>query len=54
MSNLNGSVREALRVQSGVVNLAGYDTAATPLAPGNKAKTLKDAAALGPELAGQQ
>jgi PPK2 family polyphosphate:nucleotide phosphotransferase len=54
MSNHSGSVREALRVQPGVVNLAGYDTAATPLAPGSKAKTLKDAAALGPELAGQQ
>ena len=34
------SVREALRVHTGVVNLAGYDPAATPLAPGRKAKTL--------------
>ncbi|MHA3702700.1 PPK2 family polyphosphate kinase [Jatrophihabitans sp. YIM 134969] len=33
------SVRQNLRVRPGVVNLAGYDTAATPLAPGGKAKT---------------
>lgn len=34
------SVRETLRVRPGSVDLAGYDTAATPLAPGNKATTL--------------
>lgn len=32
-------MRQNLRVRPGVVNLAGYDTAATPLAPGNKATT---------------
>lgn len=32
-------MRANLRVRPGVVNLAGYDTAATPLAPGNKAAT---------------
>jgi PPK2 family polyphosphate:nucleotide phosphotransferase len=54
MSTVNGSVREALRVQPGVVNLAGYDTAATPLAPGKKAKTLAATVGAGPTLAGQQ
>jgi PPK2 family polyphosphate:nucleotide phosphotransferase len=54
MSNVNGSVREALRVQPGVVDLAGYDPAATPLAPGKKAKTAKDAVAAAPELSGAQ
>jgi PPK2 family polyphosphate:nucleotide phosphotransferase len=34
------SVRDTLRVQPGVVNLEGYDTAATPLAPGGKARTV--------------
>jgi PPK2 family polyphosphate:nucleotide phosphotransferase len=33
------SVRQTLRVRPGAVNLAGYDTSATPLAPGGKAKT---------------
>lgn len=54
MSNLSGSIREALRVQPGVVNLAGYDTSGTPLAPGKKDKTLAATAAAGPVLAGGQ
>ena len=54
MSNVKSSVREALRVQPGVVNLAGYDTAATHLAPGKKDKTLRDAVVAGTELAGAQ
>jgi PPK2 family polyphosphate:nucleotide phosphotransferase len=33
------SVREALRLPPGPVDLSKYDTAATPLAPGGKAKT---------------
>jgi len=33
------SVREALRVRPGTVNLAGYDSAARPLAPGGKKTT---------------
>ncbi|MCW2541676.1 MAG: polyphosphate kinase 2 family protein [Frankiales bacterium] len=36
-----GSLRAALRVADGPVNLLGYDTAARPLAPGGKARTLK-------------
>ncbi len=35
------SVREALRLQPGTVNLAGYDSAATPLAPADKSKQKK-------------
>jgi PPK2 family polyphosphate:nucleotide phosphotransferase len=35
------SVREALRLQPGTVNLAGYDSAATPLAPSDKSKQKK-------------
>jgi PPK2 family polyphosphate:nucleotide phosphotransferase len=54
MSNVSGSVREALRVQPGTVNLAGYESAATPLAPGGKGKTLLAAAATAPLLADQQ
>jgi polyphosphate kinase 2 (PPK2 family) len=54
MSIVNGSVREALRVQPGTVNLAGYETAATPLAPGKKDKTLEAAAGTGPLLATEQ
>jgi PPK2 family polyphosphate:nucleotide phosphotransferase len=54
MSTAKGSVREALRAQPGVVNLAGYDPAATPLAPGKKGRTLKAAAAAGADLAGAQ
>ena len=48
------SVREALRVQPGTVNLAGYDSAGTPLAPGKKAKTEKETVLGGPELASWQ
>jgi PPK2 family polyphosphate:nucleotide phosphotransferase len=48
------SVREALRVQPGTVNLAGYDSTGTPLAPGKKAKTAKESVAAGPELASWQ
>lgn len=54
MSNVNGSIRETLRVQPGTVNLAGYDPAATPLAPGRKGKTLEAAAATAAELGGAQ
>lgn len=49
------SIREALRVRPGTVNLAGYDPAATPHAPGKKAskkaKTLTDTAASAASLA---
>lgn len=50
MGSPDASIRSALRVQSGVVNLAGYETAATPLAPGGKAKTLAATAELRDEL----
>ncbi|MEP6598009.1 MAG: PPK2 family polyphosphate kinase [Actinomycetota bacterium] len=43
MASESASVRDALRVAPGTVNLAGYDTASTPLAPGKKAKTEQDA-----------
>ncbi|MCL2780956.1 MAG: polyphosphate kinase 2 family protein [Actinomycetia bacterium] len=39
------SLRDALRVRPGAVNLAGYDTAATPLSPGGKDKALRAMAA---------
>ncbi len=42
MPHSDVSIRDALRVQPGTVNLAGYDTSATPFAPGKKAKTVKD------------
>jgi PPK2 family polyphosphate:nucleotide phosphotransferase len=45
------SVREALRVADGPVNLLGYDTTAKPLAPGGKAKTMKDLETSGAWLA---
>lgn len=49
------SIRDALRVQPGTVNLAGYDPAMTPHAPGKKAgkkaKTLSDAATSAATLA---
>ena len=48
------SIRDALRVRPGTVNLAGYDTGATPLAPGKKDKTLKDTLSCAPVLAGAQ
>lgn len=49
------SLRQNLRVAPGVVNLEGYDTAATPLAPGGKAKTLAALAdPKGPSLADWQ
>ena len=51
MSHHDGSIRDALRVRPGTVNLAGYDTGATPLAPGKKEKTLKDTLACAPVLA---
>lgn len=44
MGDESVSVRDALRLAAGTVNLAGYDTAATPLVPGKKAKTEQDAA----------
>ncbi len=40
MAKNPSSIRDALRVRPGVVNLAGYDPDSTPLAPGGKAKTL--------------
>jgi PPK2 family polyphosphate:nucleotide phosphotransferase len=54
MTNAKGSVREALRVQPGTVNLAGYEPDATPLAPGGRGKTLEEAGTVGPLLAGLQ
>ena len=36
------SVRDALRAAPGAVNLAGYETASTPLAPGKKKRTLQN------------
>jgi PPK2 family polyphosphate:nucleotide phosphotransferase len=54
MATVNGSVRDALRVQPGTVNLAGYETAATPVAPGKKGKTVEAAAQTGALLASEQ
>jgi PPK2 family polyphosphate:nucleotide phosphotransferase len=48
------SIRDALRVRPGAVDLAGCDAAATPHAPGKKAKTLEDTESMGPVLAEQQ
>jgi PPK2 family polyphosphate:nucleotide phosphotransferase len=48
------SIRDALRVGPGAVDLSACDTAATPQAPGKKAKTLDDTQSMGPVLAGQQ
>jgi PPK2 family polyphosphate:nucleotide phosphotransferase len=39
MGNKDASVRDTLRLAPGVVNLAGYDTAGTPGAPGGKSRT---------------
>jgi PPK2 family polyphosphate:nucleotide phosphotransferase len=50
----NGSLRDALRVADGPVNLLGYDSAARPLAPGGRKKTAAALVADGPELAGLQ
>ena len=49
-----GSIRDALRVRPGAVDLSACDTAATPHAPGKKAKTLDETESMGPVLAGQQ
>ncbi|HEY3089609.1 MAG TPA: PPK2 family polyphosphate kinase [Jatrophihabitantaceae bacterium] len=54
MTNAKGSVREALRVQPGTVNLAGYEPDATPLAPGGRGRTLEAAGTTGRLLAGLQ
>lgn len=54
MTDEQTSVRDALRVAPGVVNLAGYDPDGTPVAPGKKARTLRDLADDGDELAGLQ
>ncbi len=54
MSDDNGSVRAALRVHDGVVNLAGYDPGATPWAPGKKSKTEAAAADTADDLADLQ
>jgi PPK2 family polyphosphate:nucleotide phosphotransferase len=48
------SVRDALRVADGPVNLLGYDTAAKPLAPGGKSKTLAELTEAAPSLASLQ
>ncbi len=50
----SGSVREGLRVAAAPVTLLGYDTAAKPLAPGNKSRTAEDLLRSGPELAALQ
>ncbi|MCU1689541.1 MAG: UDP-galactose-lipid carrier transferase, partial [Jatrophihabitantaceae bacterium] len=54
MSEDNGSVRAALRVHDGVVNLAGYDPAATPWSPGKRAKTEAASAEAADDLADLQ
>jgi PPK2 family polyphosphate:nucleotide phosphotransferase len=48
------SLRDALRVPAGGVDLAGLDARSTPRAPGGKTKTAKAMAADGTELAGLQ
>jgi PPK2 family polyphosphate:nucleotide phosphotransferase len=47
MGGNSASVREALAVRPGVVNLTGYDSSATPLAPSRKSKAVKRATAEG-------
>jgi PPK2 family polyphosphate:nucleotide phosphotransferase len=47
-------VRDALRASPGTVNLAGYDSAATPAGPASKAKGQAAANRNGPVLAGLQ
>jgi PPK2 family polyphosphate:nucleotide phosphotransferase len=54
MTDESGSVRAALRVHEGIVNLAGYDPAATPWAPGKRAKTEAAAAEAAHELVSLQ
>ncbi len=54
MGRNSESVRDALALRPGTVNLAGYDTAATPLAPAKKAKATKQLMADGTVLAGLQ
>ena len=49
-----GSIRDALRVAPGAVDLSAFDTAATPRAPGKKSTTLEETVSMGPELAAQQ
>jgi len=44
-------LRSKLRLAEGTVNLLGYDTAAKPLGPANKAKAEKQIEDLGPRLA---
>src|SRR6266496_1121179 len=48
------SIRDALRVRPDEVDVSACDTAATPHAPGKKAKTLEDTRSMGPVLAGLQ
>ncbi len=48
------SIRDALRVRPDAVDLSACDTAATPHAPGKKAKTLEATQSMGPVLAGLQ
>jgi PPK2 family polyphosphate:nucleotide phosphotransferase len=54
MGRDTASVREALQLAPSTVNLAGYDTGATPLAPGKKAKTVKEMQEYGDQLASLQ
>jgi PPK2 family polyphosphate:nucleotide phosphotransferase len=54
MSDDDASIRDALRVRAGTVNLAGYDTSATPHAPGKKAKTVSSTQASACALADGQ
>jgi PPK2 family polyphosphate:nucleotide phosphotransferase len=53
-STRSESLRAALRVADGPVNLLGYDTAARPLVPGGKARTLKHLQDSGTQLSGLQ
>jgi PPK2 family polyphosphate:nucleotide phosphotransferase len=48
------SLRDRLRLAAGPVDLLGYPTDATPLAPGGKARTKRELARSGSALSGQQ
>jgi PPK2 family polyphosphate:nucleotide phosphotransferase len=50
----SASLREALAVRPGTVNLAGYDSGAMPLAPSTKSKVIKRALAGQTDLGGLQ
>ncbi|CAN5397331.1 polyphosphate--nucleotide phosphotransferase [soil metagenome] len=53
-SSSEASIRDALRVAAGPVNLLGYEPDAKTLAPGGKAKTAAQLAESGPALADMQ